>query len=76
MGFTMRQHAKEYEFSEDKINVYRKYRISFMAHTMDELPWEFQPQTSTLVVNAGETALAFYKVYNRSDKPIAGIAVY
>jgi cytochrome c oxidase assembly protein subunit 11 len=28
------------------------------------------------VVNAGETALAFYKVYNRSDKPIAGIAVY
>jgi cytochrome c oxidase assembly protein subunit 11 len=27
-------------------------------------------------VNAGETSLAFYKVYNRSDKPIAGIAVY
>jgi cytochrome c oxidase assembly protein subunit 11 len=27
-------------------------------------------------VNAGETALAFYKVYNRSDKPIAGIAIY
>ena len=29
-----------------------------------------------MVVNAGETALSFYKVYNRSDKPIAGIAIY
>jgi len=29
-----------------------------------------------VVVNAGETALSFYKVYNRSDKPIAGIAIY
>lgn len=47
-----------------------------MAHTQDELPWEFEPQTSCLVVNAGETCLAFYKAYNRSSKPIAGIAVY
>ena len=29
-----------------------------------------------MVVNAGETALAFYKVFNRSDRPIAGIAIY
>jgi hypothetical protein len=29
-----------------------------------------------VVVNAGESALEFYKVYNRSDKPIAGIAIY
>lgn len=29
-----------------------------------------------MLVNAGETALAFYKVFNRSDKPIAGIAIY
>jgi hypothetical protein len=28
------------------------------------------------VVNAGETALAFYKVFNRADRPIAGIAIY
>jgi cytochrome c oxidase assembly protein Cox11 len=32
-GFSMRQHAKEYQFNEDKVNVFRKYRISFMAHT-------------------------------------------
>ena len=27
-------------------------------------------------MNAGETALSFYKVYNRSYRPIAGIAIY
>ncbi len=42
-GFSMRQHAKEYNFGEDKVNVFRKYRVSFMAHTQDDLPWEFQP---------------------------------
>ena len=47
-----------------------------MSHAEDEIPWEFQPETRQLLVNAGETALAFYKVYNRSDKPIAGIAIY
>lgn len=72
----MSQHAKDYNFDKDKLNVFRKYRISFMAHTQDNLQWEFQPQTSCLVVNAGETALAFYKVYNHTDKPISGIAVY
>lgn len=29
-----------------------------------------------MTVNAGETALAFYKVVNTSDKPISGIAIY
>ena len=47
-----------------------------MSHAEDEIPWEFQPETTQLLVNAGETALGFYKVYNRSDKPIAGIAIY
>ena len=42
-GFSMSQHAKDYNFDRDKVNVFRKYRISFMAHTQDDLPWEFQP---------------------------------
>ena len=47
-----------------------------MSHTEDDLPWEFQAQTPTVVINAGETCLAFYKVFNKSNKPIAGIAIY
>lgn len=32
-GFTMKQHAQKYGVYEDKeINVFRKYRVSFMAH--------------------------------------------
>ena len=72
----MKQHAQNYHFKDDKVNVFKKYRVSFMSHTQDDLPWEFQPTTGTIVVNAGETSLSFYKVYNRSDKPIAGIAIY
>jgi len=75
-GFTMSQHAKDYRTPEDQVNVFRKWRVCFMSHAEDEIPWEFSPETSQLLVNAGETALAFYKVYNRSDKPIAGIAIY
>jgi cytochrome c oxidase assembly protein subunit 11 len=75
-GFTMSTSHKEYKFKEAEVDVFRKFRISFMAHTQDEIPWEFQPSTPTIMVNAGETALSFYKVFNRSDKPIAGIAIY
>lgn len=76
MGFTMATHSKDYRKADHEINVFRKYRINFMGNTEDEIPWDFEPETTSLTVNAGETALAFYKVYNRSDKPIAGIAIY
>lgn len=72
----MRTHAKDYRYNDAEINVHRKYRISFMSHCQDEIPWEFEPQTPTIVVNSGETALSFYKVYNRADRPIAGLAIY
>jgi cytochrome c oxidase assembly protein subunit 11 len=72
----MSRHAKDYKFKDAEVNVYKKFRVSFMGHTMDNIPWEFQPSTPNLVVNAGETALSFYKVYNRADRPIAGIAIY
>lgn len=75
-GFTMSRHAKDYKFKDEEVNVHRKFRISFIGHTQDEIPWEFQPSTANLVVNAGETALSFYKVYNKADRPIAGIAIY
>ena len=75
-GFTMSQHAKDYRTPPEQVNVFRKWRVAFMSHAEDEIPWEFSPETEQVLVNAGETALAFYKVYNRSDKPIAGIAIY
>lgn len=76
LGLTMSQSHKDYRFAANEVNVFKKFKVCFMANAEDEIPWEFQSETSQLIVNAGETALAFYKVYNRSDKPIAGIAIY
>ena len=75
-GFTLKQYHTDYRFADDEISVFRKYKISFHANAEDEIPFEFQPEKNSLVVNAGETALSFYKVLNRSDKPVAGIAIY
>ena len=75
-GFTMYEDHIDYKFKDDEVNVFRKFRVSFLSHIQDELPWEFEALTNNLVVNSGETALAFYRVYNRTDRPIAGIAIY
>lgn len=40
------------------------------------MKWDFEPVTPNVKVHAGETALAFYKVFNRNDKPLIGISVY
>merc|ERR1711972_507932 len=37
---------------------------------------EFVPQQRRVVVGLGETALAFYRAKNTSDKPIIGVSVY
>jgi cytochrome c oxidase assembly protein subunit 11 len=75
-GFKASNHYKDYRFADNEVNVFRKYRVNFCSHAEDGIPWDFQPETTELKVNAGETALAFYKVYNKSDKPVAGIAIY
>merc|ERR1712187_1034428 len=42
----------------------------------DALPWEFVPQQRRITVGLGETALAFYRAKNTTDKPIIGVSVY
>ena len=54
----------------------RKFKVKFLAEVDEELPWVFQPEQDHVIVNAGETALAFYKAYNKTDKPIVGISIY
>lgn len=72
----MKLSATPYKAKEEDINVFRKFRIQFMANVQDEMPWEFAAEKTHMVVNAGETALAFYKVINTTNKPISGIAIY
>jgi cytochrome c oxidase assembly protein Cox11 len=41
MGFTMYQGHRDYRKAEDEVNIFRKFRVNFMAHTEDNIPWEF-----------------------------------
>jgi cytochrome c oxidase assembly protein subunit 11 len=49
--------------------------VRFDANVRD-LPWTFEAEQTSQEVKIGETKLAFFKVTNRSDKPITARAVY
>ena len=51
---------------------HRKFKIQFKSESDPDLNWEFTPINDELIVNAGETALTFYKAYNMEEKPIIG----
>ena len=58
------------------VRIQRKFKVRFLSEIDTDLPWVFQPEQEHVIVNAGETALAFYKAYNKTDKPIIGISIY
>ncbi|KAJ2669483.1 Cytochrome c oxidase assembly protein cox11, mitochondrial [Coemansia spiralis] len=55
---------------------HRRLRIEFSGQVSKVLNWSFKPEQRQVYVVPGETALAFFKAENRSDKPIVGIATY
>lgn len=54
----------------------RVLKITFSADTSDEMPWKFRPQQRDVKVVPGETALAFFRAENPTDKAITGVATY
>lgn len=67
------------KFTDDKmipVDTEKRIRISFTSEVSQILPWKFQPQQREVYVLPGETALAFYKAKNYSDKDIIGMATY
>jgi len=48
--------------------------VRFDANVDPKLPWKFAPEQRTVEVRIGESALAFFKATNRSDKPVVGTA--
>ncbi|KAK1794059.1 hypothetical protein P4O66_010964 [Electrophorus voltai] len=54
----------------------RVIKVTFNADTHASLRWNFRPQQSEIYVVPGETALAFYKAQNPTDKPVIGISTY
>lgn len=58
------------------VNNLKKYRVKFTGENSPDVKWEFEPVEKEVVVGAGETAIVFYKLYNKEDKPIVGFSVY
>lgn len=54
----------------------RRITVQFDANVGAGLSWDFLPVQATQSVRIGENGLAFYKVTNRSDKPIVGTATF
>ncbi|XP_032994614.1 cytochrome c oxidase assembly protein COX11, mitochondrial isoform X1 [Lacerta agilis] len=54
----------------------RIIKVTFNADVHASLQWNFRPQQTEVYVVPGETALAFYKAKNPTDKPIIGISTY
>ena len=54
----------------------RTLRINFTADTAATMQWNFRPQQTSINIQPGETALAFYRAKNPTDKPIDGISTY
>jgi len=52
----------------------RTITIRFDANVDRALPWTFAPEKRVMEVRIGETALAFFKAHNDTDKPVTGTA--
>lgn len=53
----------------------RKVTVNFDSNVKD-LPWDFRPEQRKLKVQLGQNGLAYYKVKNRSNRPIVGTATF
>lgn len=54
----------------------RTLRISFVGDVSSSMPWSFKPEQRDVKVVPGETALAFFRAENKTDKAITGVATY
>jgi len=51
----------------------REIEVQFIATTAADLLWKFEPSQDSVTVAPGETALAFFKAKNLTNRPIIGI---
>jgi cytochrome c oxidase assembly protein subunit 11 len=51
-------------------------RVRFNADTNPGLPWTFAPDQLEVALNLGDEQVAFYHATNRSNRPVAGMALY
>jgi cytochrome c oxidase assembly protein subunit 11 len=50
--------------------------VTFVGEGDPEVRWEFEPVEREVVVGAGETAIVFYRLFNREEEPVVGFSTY
>jgi cytochrome c oxidase assembly protein subunit 11 len=54
----------------------RAMQIRFDANVARQMPWDFEPVVPTMMVRVGETAIAYYRATNNSDRAVRGTASF
>ncbi|MFP4519914.1 MAG: cytochrome c oxidase assembly protein [Oceanicaulis sp.] len=54
----------------------REVTVRFDASVNRDFPWAFEPLQREMTVRVGETALAFYRATNTTERPVTGVASY
>jgi hypothetical protein len=67
------ENLKEKLSSMKKRDEHRQIKVQFVASTSSDLLWKFSPSQEEITVNEGDTALAFFRAKNLTDRPIIGI---
>jgi cytochrome c oxidase assembly protein subunit 11 len=71
------EEGRSYELKdEDPQKEKRLVTVEFASNVGKNMPWSFYPMQNKIEVYPGETALAFFKAKNHSDKAITGVATY
>ena len=65
-----------YAQEESETILDREISVRFDASLEKGLAWEVKPVQREMIVNLGQTGLAFYEAYNPTDKPIAAQASF
>ncbi len=54
----------------------RLVTVRFNADIAPGLAWSFEPVARDMTLRVGENGLAFYRVHNKSDRPLVGTATF
>ena len=62
--------------NESKLSEELTIKVLFNADTAQGLEWNFSPVQREMIVNLGETTLAFYEAKNYSENTVTGLATF
>ena len=57
------------------VDTSRQIKVQFIANNNEQMPWEFRPIDTSIIVHPGEPAVIKYYAFNPTDKVMTGQAI-